>query len=229
MAFGDKTNEREGTRAVLSGTRTSAYKIRPVLNLIRNKAVGDAREILQFCERDAANLVIKLLDSAVANAEHNDGLEGSELFVSACFADESQTFKSFKPRARGRAGHIRKRSAHITLIVSQLPEERLVVVKAKAERNEANRRARRVAGSQGRAARTGKPEAITADDVVEEPTATDDVVADAAPVEVVAETTADDVVADAETEATPETDAAPEVDDTTEAAAPKASENEDDK
>jgi large subunit ribosomal protein L22 len=153
---GPKTNEREGTRAVLRNTRTSPYKIREVLDLVRNKPVGVAREILQFSERDAAQLVLKLLDSAIANAENNDGMQAEELFVSACFADEARTYKTFRPRARGRAGRIRKRTAHITIIVSRLPSERLTVVKAKADKVEAERRTRRVAASQGRPSRRGK-------------------------------------------------------------------------
>jgi large subunit ribosomal protein L22 len=145
---GPKTNEREGTRAVLRNTRTSAYKIREVLDLIRGLPVGEARDILRFSERDAASLALKLLDSAVANAQNNDGLVGDELFVAACFADEGRTYKTFRPRARGRAGRLRKRTAHVTIIVSRLPENRLGVVKAKQERAEADRRARRVAASQ---------------------------------------------------------------------------------
>jgi large subunit ribosomal protein L22 len=145
---GPKTNEREGTRAVLRNTRTSAYKIREVLDLIRGLPVGEARDILRFSERDAAALVLKLLNSAVANAENNDHMLGDELYVSACYADEGRTYKTFRPRARGRAGRLRKRTAHITVIVSRLPEGRLRVVKAKQERAEADRRSRRVAASQ---------------------------------------------------------------------------------
>jgi large subunit ribosomal protein L22 len=164
---GPKTNEREGTRAVLRNTRTSAYKIREVLDLVRNKPVALAREILTFSERDAAQLVLKLLDSAIANAENNDGLQAEELFVSACFADEGRTFKTIRPRARGKAGPIKKRSAHITVIVSRLPQERLTVVKAKAEKVEADRRTRRVAASQGRAGRTTKATPAEAEALVE--------------------------------------------------------------
>jgi len=156
---GQRTNETDGTRAILRNTRTSAFKIREVLELIRGVPVGEARDILRFCERDAADLVLKLLASAVANAENNDDLVPDELFVSACFADEGRTYKTFRPRARGRAGRLRKRTAHITIIVSRLPEGRLAVVKAKQERVEADRRTRRVTASQqpgGRRARTGR-------------------------------------------------------------------------
>ena len=145
---GQRTNETDGTRAILRNTRTSAFKIREVLELIRGVPVGEARDILRFCERDAADLVLKLLASAVANAENNDDMVPDELFVSACFADEGRTYKTFRPRARGRAGPLRKRTAHITIIVSRLPENRLAVVKAKQERVEADRRTRRVTASQ---------------------------------------------------------------------------------
>jgi len=148
---GPKTNEREGTRAVLHYCQTSAFKIRPVLDIIRNKTVGEARDILRFSERDAARIVGKLLDSAVANAENNDELDPEELYVSACYADEGMTNKRWRPRARGRATRIRKRTSHITVIVSRLPEERLVRLRARRAAEQANRRARRVAG--GRAAR----------------------------------------------------------------------------
>ena len=154
---GPKTNEREGTRAVLRNTRTSAFKIREVLDLVRGLPVGEARDILRFTERDAAELVLKLLNSAIANAENNDDMVPDELYVSACFADEGRTFKTFRPRARGRAGRIRKRTAHVTLIVSRLPESRLGVVKAKQERAEADRRSRRVAASQKQGGRTRRP------------------------------------------------------------------------
>ena len=145
---GARTNESEGTRAILRNTRTSAFKIREVLDLVRGLPVGEARDLLRFSERDAARLVLKLLESAVANAENNDGMVPDELFVSGCFADEGRTYKTFRPRARGRAGRLRKRTAHVTVIVSRLPEQRLSVVKAKQERVEADRRTRRVAASQ---------------------------------------------------------------------------------
>jgi len=145
---GAKTNERDGTRAVLRNTRTSAYKIREVLDLVRGLPVGEALDILRFCERDCAALVLKLLNSAIANAENNDHLVPDELYVAACFADEGRTYKTFRPRARGRAGKLRKRTSHITIIVSRLPDSRLGIVKAKQEKAEVDRRSRRVAASQ---------------------------------------------------------------------------------
>src|SRR5260370_20989453 len=100
---GPKTNERPGTRAMLRYVRISPYKVREVLDLVRGKPVGEAAEILRFCERDAATLVGKLLASAVANAENNDEQEADDLFVSACFADDGPTIKRWPAPARGRA------------------------------------------------------------------------------------------------------------------------------
>ena len=108
---GVKTNEREGTRAVLRHSRMSAYKVRQVLNLIRGQDVTLAAEILANGDREAAAVVGKVLASAVANAAHNDGLDAEELYVSACFADEGSTLKRWRPRARGRATRIRKRTS----------------------------------------------------------------------------------------------------------------------
>jgi large subunit ribosomal protein L22 len=125
----------------------SPYKVREVLDLIRGKPVGEAEEILRFSERDAAILVGKLLQSAVANAENNDGQDREELYVSACFADEGTTIKRWRPRARGRATRIRKRTSHITIIVSRLPDEALVRLQAHRQAEQAVRRARRVAGA----------------------------------------------------------------------------------
>lgn len=145
-----RTNERPGTRAILRNLRTSAYKVREVLDLIRGQDVRRALEILQFCDRGPAEPVAKLLNSAIANAVENDGQDRDELFVSACFADEGVTMKRFKPRARGRAGRIRKRSSHVTIIVDRLPEDRLERLRAERIEEQGSRR-RRVAGS--RAAR----------------------------------------------------------------------------
>jgi large subunit ribosomal protein L22 len=125
MAFGVKTNERPGTRAQVRHSRVSAYKAREVLDLIRGKEVQAALEILQFCERDVATVISKVLVSAMANAEHNEQIDPEELFVSACFADEGPTLKRWRPRARGRATRIRKRTCHITVIVTRLSPEDL--------------------------------------------------------------------------------------------------------
>ena len=84
---GVKTNERPGTRAVLRHCRMSATKARVVMDLIRGQDVDRAAEILRDTSREAAEIIGKLLASAVANAVHNDGEDSEELFVSACYAD----------------------------------------------------------------------------------------------------------------------------------------------
>ncbi len=146
---GLKTNEREGTRAVLRHSRMSAYKVRQVLDLIRGQDADRAAEILVSTDREAAVAVGKVLASAVANAVHNDGMDAEDLYVSACYADEGSTLKRWRPRARGRATRIRKRTSHITIIVSRMPDER--IARRRAQQN-ANRtqRSRRVAGSRRR-------------------------------------------------------------------------------
>jgi large subunit ribosomal protein L22 len=146
---GVKTNEREGTRAVLRHTRLSPNKARQVLDLIRGQDVDRAAEILSLGDREAATIIGKVLASAVANAVHNDGLNGEELFVSACYADEGSTLKRWRPRARGRATRIRKRTSHVTIIVSRLPEDRLARRRAKQAAT-GTQRSRRVAGSRRR-------------------------------------------------------------------------------
>jgi len=130
MTFGVKTNERPGTRAQVKYTRVSAYKAREILDLIRNERVARALEILEFAERDVAQVILKVLESAIANAEHNDQVPADELYVSACFADEGPTLKRWRPRARGRATRIRKRTCHITVIVSRLAPEELERIRA---------------------------------------------------------------------------------------------------
>ena len=106
------------TAARLRHHRTSPTKVRQVLRLIVGKDVADAREILRFCERGPAETVMKLLDSAVANAEHNDNVPEEELFITRAFADEGPTMKRWRPRARGRGTRIRKRTSHITIVVA---------------------------------------------------------------------------------------------------------------
>ena len=145
----------EGTRAVLHYARVSPYKVREVLDLIRGQHVEQAADTLRLCERDAAILVGKVLHSAVANATHNDGLDAEELFVSACYADEGPTLKRFRFRARGRTTRIRKRTSHVTVVVSRLPDDELRRYRARQSAEQAARRSRRVAGgrrSEGREA-----------------------------------------------------------------------------
>ena len=145
---GLKTNERPGTRAQHRYARVSAYKARVVLDLIRGKTIGEADEILAFCERDVADVIRKVLDSAIANAEHNDEIPADELFVSACYADEGPTLKRWRPRARGRATRIRKRTCHITVIVGRMSPDQIARLRA------AEDAARDARSGQGAKART---------------------------------------------------------------------------
>jgi large subunit ribosomal protein L22 len=140
--------ERSGTKASAMYIRSSAWKARVVLDLIRDLPVRNADEVLQFCDRDAATVVRKVLASAVANAQHNDEQDPEELYVKACFADEGPTMKRFTPRARGRAGAIKKRSCHITIVVARLDDRRLDAVQAReAKRTAAGRRGAAVGGT----------------------------------------------------------------------------------
>jgi len=141
---GPKTNEREGTRAVLRHARVSPSKVREVLDLIRGLPVREAEDILRFSERDAAFTVGKVLRSAVANAENNDDQDSEELFVSACFADEGSTIKRWRPRARGRATRIRKRTTHITVIVSRMDDRELARQRQHRQAEQLAQRSRRV-------------------------------------------------------------------------------------
>jgi large subunit ribosomal protein L22 len=113
------------TTARLRYLRTSPTKIRPVLKLITGRDVGDARDALQLCDRSVATEVGKLLDSAIANAEHNDHIAEDELFVVRAFADEGPILKRWRPRARGRGVRINKRTSHITLVLARLEEDEI--------------------------------------------------------------------------------------------------------
>jgi large subunit ribosomal protein L22 len=115
------------TRATLRYSGTSPYKVRAVLGLIRGIDVTEARQRLRFCGRDAADEVMKLLDSAIANAEENDHLPADELYVSKAWADEGPTMKRWRPRARGRGTRIRKRSSHVTVVVARYSDEELQI------------------------------------------------------------------------------------------------------
>jgi len=105
-------------QAKASFVRQSPSKVRQVLDLVRGRHVPEAYVMLDFADRRSAEPVRKLLDSAVANAEHNHSLDAEELTVEKAFADVGPTLKRFQPRARGRVGRIRKRTSHITLVLS---------------------------------------------------------------------------------------------------------------
>jgi len=116
----DQRPDRSGVvvRAQAKYVRTSARKARLVCDHIRGKDVEEARAILAFTPRAAAEAWSKLLESAVANAEHNHELVGDELRILAVHADEGPTLKRFRPRAMGRATRIRKRTSHLTIALT---------------------------------------------------------------------------------------------------------------
>jgi len=116
------TSKLVQSRAEAKYVRLSARKARVVLDHIRGRSVPEARTILAFTPRAAAVDIEKVLRSAVANAESTHALDGDELVVLAAYADEGPTLKRWRARARGRVNRIRKRTCHITLIVSENPK-----------------------------------------------------------------------------------------------------------
>lgn len=106
------------TQAVLKFVRLSPMKGRLVADLVRGKKVDEALNILKFSNQRAAGVLKKVLDSAIANAENNDGADVDELKVSEIFVDEGPVMKRMRPRAKGRGDRILKRTSHITVRVS---------------------------------------------------------------------------------------------------------------
>ncbi len=105
--------------AKLRGARISAQKMRLIADLIRGKSYEEARQLLAFSKKKAAKIMSKVLESAVANAENNNGLDVDELYVSTVFVDEGLTMKRIMARAKGRADRICKRTCHITVKVAE--------------------------------------------------------------------------------------------------------------
>lgn len=104
--------------ARLKGAGLSAQKARLVADQIRGKGVEEALDLLKFSPKKGSDIIIKILNSAIANAEHNEGADVDELTVSSIFVDEGMTMKRLRPRAKGRADRILKRSCHITVKVA---------------------------------------------------------------------------------------------------------------
>ena len=117
-AGGAATGERPVVRAHAKYVRTSARKARLVCDHLRGKSVTEARAILAHTPRHVADDWSKLLESAVANAEHNHELIGDELRIHSVSADEGPTLKRFRPRAMGRASAIRKRTSHLSIALT---------------------------------------------------------------------------------------------------------------
>jgi large subunit ribosomal protein L22 len=194
---------RHGTKATAKYVRSSAYKARVVLNLIRGLDVKRADEVLQFTERAIAHDIRKVLASAVANATDPDNgafiADADELFVLACFADEGPTLRRFRPRARGRATRIRKRTCHITVVVARMSDDRIQVVQARSEAGSGNAAASRRARVER--SRKRAEEAKAGIDAVEAEEAVEDAAAD------IVDDAADELEADADADEVTEADA----------------------
>jgi large subunit ribosomal protein L22 len=105
--------------AILRGARLSAQKARLVADQIRGKKVEEALQLLTFSPKKGADIIKKVLNSAIANAEHNEGADVDELKVSTIYVDEGMSLKRIRPRAKGRADRIVKRTCHITVKVAE--------------------------------------------------------------------------------------------------------------
>ena len=165
--------ERPGSKAETKFVRMSASKARVVLNLIRGKNVIEAQSILFLCDRLAADPVKKCLNSAIANAEHNEEISADELYVSACYSDEGPTIKRFRPRARGRASAIHKQVCHIAIEVSRYTDEELKTMRdsaaAKAKSSEGKAKTKKKSSRADRVAKSKAKETPAAADVEETP------------------------------------------------------------
>lgn len=197
--------ERPGSKAETKFVRMSASKARVVLNLIRGKNVIEAQSILFLCDRLAADPVKKCLNSAIANAEHNEEISADELYVSACYSDEGPTIKRFRPRARGRASAIHKQVCHIVIEVSRYTDEELKTMRdsaaAKAKSSEGKAKTKKKSSRADRVAKSKAKETPAAADVEEIPPTP-------------AEAEAAEAVADEEVETPPTPDEVEAVDET---------------
>ncbi|WP_144206304.1 50S ribosomal protein L22 [Mycobacterium tilburgii] len=135
--------------------RVSPTKARRVINLVRGKSVTDALDILRWAPQAASEPVAKVIASAAANAQNNDGLDPSTLVVATVYADEGPTAKRIRPRAQGRAFRIRRRTSHITVIVESRP--------SKDQQSPKSSRARRAEGSKAAGKAPAKKAALKAE------------------------------------------------------------------
>jgi large subunit ribosomal protein L22 len=150
------TTEYPSASAVARFVRVSPTKARRVIDLVRGKSVSDALDILRWAPQAASEPVAKVIASAAANAQNNDGLDPATLVVATIHADEGPTAKRIRPRAQGRAFRIRKRTSHITVIVESRP--------SREDRGSAqSARSRRAQGSKAAAAKKAPATKATAE------------------------------------------------------------------
>ena len=142
------TTEYPSATAVARFVGISASKARRVINLVRGKSVEEALDILRWAPQQASEPVAKVIASAAANAQNNNGLDPATLVVATVYADEGPTAKRIRPRAQGRAYRIRKRTSHITVIVESRPKRE----GGKGQASASAARARRAQGSKAKSA-----------------------------------------------------------------------------
>jgi large subunit ribosomal protein L22 len=160
-------------RAQARYVRVTPMKARRVIDLIRGMNATDAQAVLRFAPQAASEPIGKVLDSAIANATNNHAMDARALFVSAAYVDEGPTMKRIRPRAQGRAYRVRKRSSHITVIVSD-GTETIVPVKAKVEAKPAKAAAKAdtdAAAAKAPAKKASKPAADKAEPAAKKTTA----------------------------------------------------------
>jgi large subunit ribosomal protein L22 len=137
------TTEYPSATAIARFVRVSPSKARRVIDLVRGRSVADALDILRWAPQAASEPVAKVIASAAANAQNNNGLDPATLVVATVYADEGPTAKRIRPRAQGRAFRIRRRTSHITVVLESRP--------AKDQRSAKSTRARRAEASKAAA------------------------------------------------------------------------------
>ncbi|MBW8711063.1 MAG: 50S ribosomal protein L22 [Mycobacterium sp.] len=142
------TTEYPSAVAKARFVRVSPTKARRVIDLVRGKSVSDALDILRWAPQAASEPVAKVIASAAANAQNNEGLDPATLVVATVYADEGPTAKRIRPRAQGRAFRIRKRTSHITVVVESRPSR-----EDRVGQSAGTSRARRAQGSKAAAAK----------------------------------------------------------------------------
>ncbi|OBF32878.1 50S ribosomal protein L22 [Mycobacterium sp. ACS1612] len=152
------TSEYPSAVAKARFVRVSATKARRVIDLVRGKSVEQALDILRWAPQAASEPVAKVIASAAANAQNNEGLDPSTLVVATVYADEGPTAKRIRPRAQGRAFRIRKRTSHITVIVESRPSR-----EDRRGQSASSTRARRAQGSKAAAAKKAPATKAAAD------------------------------------------------------------------
>jgi large subunit ribosomal protein L22 len=151
------TTEYPSATAVARFVRMSPTKARRVIDLVRGKSVEQALDILRWAPQEASEPVAKVIASAAANAQNNEGLDPSTLVVATIYADGGPTAKRIRPRAQGRAFRIRKRTSHITVIVESRPSR-----EDRRGQSASSARARRAQGSKAAAAKKAPAEKAAA-------------------------------------------------------------------